>query len=84
VSLPESFDHAHQIAPVVKPIVIKALPKIRDHTSDQINAEGDDYIPQDIDDAREKKVYAIGHPLGGREYRCRTFFVLNRGMNSSC
>jgi hypothetical protein len=78
VSLPETFDHAHKIAPVVKPMVIKALPTVRDHTSDELNAEGDEYIPRDIDDAGEKKVTATGHPLDGREYRCRTFFVLNR------
>jgi hypothetical protein len=78
VSLPETSDQAHKIAPVVKPMVIKALPTVRDHTSDELNVEGDEYIPRDIDDAGEKKVTATGHPLDGREYRCRTFFVLNR------
>jgi hypothetical protein len=55
------------------------LPTIRDHTSDQLNAEGDEYIPREIDEAGEKKVTASGHPLDGREYRCRTFFVPMRG-----
>lgn len=62
-----------------KPTVIKALPTVRDHTTDQLNTEGDEYIPREIDDAGERKVTQTGHPLEGREYRCRTFFVPNRG-----
>lgn len=62
-----------------KPTVIKALPTVRDHTTDQLNPEGDEYIPREIDEAGESKVTPSGHPLNGREYRCRTFFVPNRG-----
>lgn len=62
-----------------KTTVIKALPTVRDHTTDQLNAEGDEYLPREIDEAGERKVTATGHPLDGREYRCRTFFVPNRG-----
>ncbi len=51
---------------------------MRDHTTDQLNAEGDEYIPREIDEAGERKVTQTGHPLDGREYRCRTFFVPNR------
>ncbi|PVI08550.1 hypothetical protein DM02DRAFT_510464 [Periconia macrospinosa] len=62
-----------------KPTVIKALPTVRDHTTDQLNPEGDEYLPREKDDAGEKKVTLTGHPLDGREYKCRTFFVPNRG-----
>jgi hypothetical protein len=62
-----------------KPTVIKALPTVRDHTTDQLSPEGDEYIPREIDDAGERKVTHTGHPLDAREYRCRTFFVPNRG-----
>ncbi|KAF2856110.1 hypothetical protein T440DRAFT_98108 [Plenodomus tracheiphilus IPT5] len=62
-----------------KPAVIKALPTVRDHTTDQLNAEGDEFIPRETDEAGERKVTQTGHPLEGREYRCRTFFVPNRG-----
>lgn len=62
-----------------KPAVIKALPTVRDHTTDQLNTEGDEYIPREIDEGGERKVTQTGHPLDGREYRCRTFFVPNRG-----
>ncbi|KAI8941362.1 hypothetical protein NX059_002586 [Plenodomus lindquistii] len=62
-----------------KPAVIKALPTVRDHTTDQLNPEGDEFIPREIDEAGERKVTQTGHPLEGREYRCRTFFVPNRG-----
>ncbi|KAF2869878.1 chromatin remodelling complex Rsc7/Swp82 subunit-domain-containing protein [Massariosphaeria phaeospora] len=62
-----------------KTTVIKALPTVRDHTTDQLNPEGDEYLPREIDEAGERKVTATGHPLDGREYRCRTFFVPNRG-----
>lgn len=59
--------------------VIKALPTVRDHTTDQLGPEGDEYIPREYDEAGEKKVTSTGHLLDGRDYRCRTFFVPNRG-----
>ena len=59
--------------------VLKALPTVRDHTTDQLNAEGDEYIPREHDEQGEQKVAPTGHPLGGREYKCRTFLVPNRG-----
>ncbi|KAK7532651.1 chromatin remodelling complex Rsc7/Swp82 subunit-domain-containing protein [Phyllosticta paracitricarpa] len=62
-----------------KGTVLKALPTVRDHTTDQLNPEGDEYIPREFDEAGEKKVTPNGHPLDGREFRCRTFFVPNRG-----
>ncbi|KAJ4986895.1 chromatin remodeling complex subunit [Stagonosporopsis vannaccii] len=62
-----------------KPAVVKALPTVRDHTTDQLNPEGDEYIPREIDEAGERKVTQTGHPLENREYRCRTFFVPHRG-----
>ncbi|KAG9681450.1 hypothetical protein KCU95_g14898, partial [Aureobasidium melanogenum] len=62
-----------------KTTVVKALPTVRDHTTDQLGAEGDEYIPREIDEAGEKKVSSNGYPLEGREYRIRTFTVPNRG-----
>lgn len=59
--------------------VIKALPTVRDHTTDQLGPDGDEYIPREYDEAGEKKVTNTGHLLDGRDYRCRTFFVPNRG-----
>ncbi|KAJ5047512.1 uncharacterized protein L3040_003336 [Drepanopeziza brunnea f. sp. 'multigermtubi'] len=59
--------------------VIKALPTVRDHTTDQLGPEGDEYIPREYDEAGEKKVTATGVLAEGRDYRCRTFFVPNRG-----
>jgi len=58
---------------------LKALPTVRDHTTDQLNPAGDEYIPREVDDFGEKKVLPNGGLLGGREYRCRTFLVPNRG-----
>ncbi|PVH71072.1 hypothetical protein DL98DRAFT_435923 [Cadophora sp. DSE1049] len=57
----------------------KALPTIRDHTTDQLGPEGDEYIPRETDDNGEKKVTATGQLLNGRDYRMRTFWVPNRG-----
>ncbi|KAI4116044.1 MAG: hypothetical protein LQ345_003466 [Seirophora villosa] len=62
-----------------KSSVVKALPTVRDHTTDQLSPEGDEYVPRERDEAGEHKVSPQGHPLGGREYRIRTFFVPNRG-----
>ena len=59
--------------------VVKALPTVRDHTTDQLNAEGDEYVPREHDEQGERKVSPTGHPLEGRVYKCRTFFVPNRG-----
>ncbi|KAL9131250.1 MAG: hypothetical protein Q9217_000792 [Psora testacea] len=62
-----------------KPPVIKALPTVRDHTTDQLTPEGDEYIPREHDPEGERKVTATGHPLDGRGYKMRTFYVPNRG-----
>jgi hypothetical protein len=59
--------------------LVKALPTVRDHTSDQLNEEGDEYIPKEFDEAGETKADPMGYPLGGREYKCRTFRVPLRG-----
>ncbi|KAF1989492.1 hypothetical protein K402DRAFT_273788 [Aulographum hederae CBS 113979] len=65
--------------PTGKSTVLKALPTVRDHTTDQLNPEGDEYIPREYDDGGEKKVTANGQVLDNREYRCRTFYVPDRG-----
>jgi len=59
--------------------VIKQLPTVRDHTTDQVGPEGDEYIPRELDEAGERKVTVTGHLMDGRDYQCRTFFVPNRG-----
>jgi hypothetical protein len=65
--------------PPAKQPVVKALPTVRDHTTDQLGPEGDEYIPREVDPAGDEKVSKDGHPLGGRKYKCRTFEVPNRG-----
>ncbi|KAL8966731.1 MAG: hypothetical protein Q9197_005822 [Variospora fuerteventurae] len=62
-----------------KSSVVKALPTVRDHTTDQLSPEGDEYVPRERDEAGEHKVSPHGHPLGGRDYRIRTFLVPGRG-----
>lgn len=62
-----------------KPAVVKALPTVRDHTTDQLGPEGDEYIPRETDPDGETKVSKDGYPLDGRKYKCRTFQVPNRG-----
>ncbi|KAL4916251.1 chromatin remodelling complex Rsc7/Swp82 subunit-domain-containing protein [Aspergillus aurantiobrunneus] len=59
--------------------LVKALPTVRDHTTDQLNEERDEYIAKEFDDAGEKKVDVNGYLQGDREYRCRTFTVPLRG-----
>ncbi|KIV88887.1 hypothetical protein PV10_08519 [Exophiala mesophila] len=58
---------------------IKALPTVRDHTSDVLGEEGDEFVPREYDDAGEKKVDAQGYLQGGREYKIRTFTLPGRG-----
>jgi hypothetical protein len=58
---------------------LKALPTVRDHTTDQLGPGDDEYLPREIDEAGEKKVMPNGQLTGNREYRCRTFLVPNRG-----
>ena len=62
-----------------KPAVLKAFPTVRDHTTDQLNAAGDEYIPREFDPAGETKINQNGQLLDGRQYRCRTFLVPGRG-----
>lgn len=62
-----------------KSAVVKALPTVRDHTTDQLGPEGDEYLPREIDEAGETKVSPNGYPQDGREYRIRTFNVPKRG-----
>ncbi|KAK2771227.1 hypothetical protein FQN52_004019 [Onygenales sp. PD_12] len=59
--------------------VVKALPTVRDHTTDQLGADGDEYVPKEFDENGEKKVDAMGYPQDKRKYKCRTFCVPNRG-----
>jgi len=58
---------------------LKALPTVRDHTTDILAPSGDEYLVREIDEAGEKKVLPNGQLLGGRQYKCRTFCVPNRG-----
>ncbi|KAL4783003.1 chromatin remodelling complex Rsc7/Swp82 subunit-domain-containing protein [Aspergillus varians] len=59
--------------------LVKALPTVRDHTTDQLNDARDEYIAKEFDEAGEKKVDENGYLQGDREYRCRTFTVPLRG-----
>ncbi|KAI4867453.1 hypothetical protein F4820DRAFT_202852 [Hypoxylon rubiginosum] len=79
---PGSYAPAHASPPpkaTPTKTTLKALPTVRDHTTDQLGPGGDEYLPREIDDSGEKKVMPNGQLLGGREYRCRTFLVPNRG-----
>lgn len=62
-----------------KQAVLKALPTVRDHTTDQPTADGDEYVAREHDDAGETKVNIHGYLQDGREYRIRTFVLPNRG-----
>jgi hypothetical protein len=59
--------------------VVKALPTVRDHTTDQLGPDGDEYIPREYDEAGDRKIAPNGALLDKREYKCRTFFVPGRG-----
>lgn len=58
---------------------LKALPTVRDHTSDQLGAAGDEYIAREYDEQGELKVSDMGYLQGGREYKIRTFTLPGRG-----
>lgn len=62
-----------------KPTIVKALPTVRDHTTDQLGPEQDEYLPRESDPEGETKVTRDGEALQGRKYRCRTFKVPKRG-----
>jgi hypothetical protein len=73
---------AGQTSPPVKPTpksTLKALPTVRDHTTDQLGPGNDEYLPREIDEAGEKKVLPNGQLTGSRTYKCRTFLVPHRG-----
>lgn len=58
---------------------LKALPTVRDHTSDQLGPGGDEFIAREYDEQGEKKVDELGYLQGGREYKLRTFTLPGRG-----
>ena len=62
-----------------KSAVVKALPTVRDHTTDQLTLEQDEYLPREHDERGETKVSPTGEPLGGRQFKMRTFYVAHRG-----
>ncbi|KPI38871.1 Chromatin structure-remodeling complex subunit rsc7 [Cyphellophora attinorum] len=62
-----------------KPTTLKALPTVRDHTTDQLGPEGDEYVARDFDENGEKKVDTMGYLQGGRDYKIRTFKLPGRG-----
>ncbi|MCJ1279582.1 hypothetical protein MMC21_007406 [Puttea exsequens] len=65
--------------PTARTPALKALPTIRDHKTNTLAPEGDEYIPREFDKAGERKVSPQGHALDGREFKLRTFSVSNRG-----
>ncbi|RMZ91777.1 hypothetical protein DV736_g972, partial [Chaetothyriales sp. CBS 134916] len=75
---------AMQAAPArttpAKATTLKALPTVRDHTTDQLTPEADEYVPRDFDEAGDKKVDSLGYLQGGREYKIRTFTLPGRGQ----
>lgn len=77
--LPQTSPQRSTPGSATKPAVVKALPTVRDHTTDQLSPDGDEYLPRETDPAGETKVSNDGNPLDGRKYRCRTFQVPNRG-----
>ncbi|RCI07844.1 hypothetical protein L249_5812 [Ophiocordyceps polyrhachis-furcata BCC 54312] len=84
-SLPSQTTPAYAAPPAAAPpkatptkSTLKALPTVRDHTTDQLNPSGDEYLPREVDEFGEKKVMANGQLMGNRHYRCRTFLVPNR------
>lgn len=85
-TLPAQTTPAYNVTPAAAPpkttptkSTLKALPTVRDHTTDQLNQSGDEYLPREIDEFGEKKVMPNGTLIGNRTYRCRTFLVPNRG-----
>ncbi|KAI0133318.1 hypothetical protein F4776DRAFT_128952 [Hypoxylon sp. NC0597] len=59
--------------------VLKSLPTVRNHTTDHLSPDGNEYLSRELDEAGEKKILPDGQLLGGREYRCRVFSVIGRG-----
>ncbi|KFZ19687.1 hypothetical protein V502_03498 [Pseudogymnoascus sp. VKM F-4520 (FW-2644)] len=78
---PSRVMHTQMRPPKSRPTktAVNALPTVRNHTTDQLSPEGDEYIPMEYDEAGEKKVAPTGHLNDGLEYKCRTFFVPGRG-----
>ena len=55
------------------------LPPLRDHTSNQLNDDLDEFLPKEFDQDGEKKVSPVGEPLGGRQFEIQIFQVAQRG-----
>jgi len=51
----------------------------RGHTTQRLNATGDEYVNRKFDAAGETKITLNGHLLGHRQYKCQAFQLPNRG-----
>ena len=62
------------------PPSLRTLPTVRDHhTTNRLTYDQDEYIPREYDEQGERKVSPTGEPLGGRQFKIRTFHVAHRG-----
>jgi hypothetical protein len=76
---PTSQPQASPVRTTPKSTPLKALPTVRDHTTDQLGEGGDEYVTREHDEAGEKKVDSLGYLQGGREYKIRIFTLPGRG-----
>ena len=89
VTTPTGKSQVNAVQPVLTPTqaspgpkpksTLKALPTVRDHTSDQLGPGGDEFIPRERDEQGDTKVNDMGYLQGGREYRIRVFQLPGRG-----
>lgn len=50
-----------------------------DHYTDQLSPDGAEYIPRMSDERGDQKISPTGEPLGGRQFKMRTFCLQDRG-----
>lgn len=79
ISIDSSVDGGEEVSIEPGKTAMQALPSLRLHTTNQLTAEEDEYIPREIDEAGEQKVSPTGEPLGNRQFKVRTFYVAHRG-----
>ncbi|UZP33644.1 hypothetical protein NXS19_001460 [Fusarium pseudograminearum] len=63
---------------------LKALPTVRDHTTDQLNASGDEYLPREIDEFGEKKSSRTAHSTEVENTSVEPSWFPTEETNSSC
>ncbi|PQE07314.1 pfs domain protein [Rutstroemia sp. NJR-2017a WRK4] len=76
---PTEYYHRAEYLPLTEHLPRAERPSSTEYLRLTGNFSPTEYLPRESDEVGEREVDANGQLLGGREYKCRTFFLPDRG-----